>query len=360
MALRDKQMFKTVLGNTDLELTAEADESFLVKNILIDTPASAHITVKVSRKSVGYFRVSGELGSHLAMPGTRSRHAHDLLTTSQALQDQTSFATIAGADAAAVAAGNIGGLAISTLYKRFGQYSDREIPGYKSILQYLMEMGMFEGFPVPAGHTLVIEGAAQAGAVQVVEYERYDPGDITADMPNGHEAKEYMFINYGNSGAAITAQAENHLDTPVNPAEFLNFPFGAVVPGNHEIDLLGILASAFAPGENDGTDGIGTKYLKLIKNRDVLFDQDLNGLLMYADNYGDALVGDYVGEGQAVVHNYSDEDFGAPFMLGEPMTFLTGDELVMYLETIAEGAGQTISLAEQEVGVILKVRELGA
>jgi len=64
MALKAQNMYKTVIGNTDLSLTAGPDESFRVKDIFIANPGSNYLTVYIEKATVGYFRIGGTLGNH--------------------------------------------------------------------------------------------------------------------------------------------------------------------------------------------------------------------------------------------------------------------------------------------------------
>jgi len=83
----------------------------------------------------------------------------------------------------------------------------------------------------------------------MIEYERWEPGDIKSDAPNGSKSKEFFYINYGNCGAAIKAAGDHLYTVSANPAEFPDFPFGRVVPAKYSVDILGILGSPFAPKE---------------------------------------------------------------------------------------------------------------
>ena len=347
--------FKTVLGNTNLSLTANIGESFMVRDILIANPASAALSVQVDRFTAGFFRVSGELGSHLPLLTGAPRHAHDITTGSTAVGDQTSFADLEDAAGGEIGVKVLGGLAADTIYPRAMNYDDEKISGYMGILRYLEKKGVFEGIPVPSGKTLTLSGAAQAGACQIVVYDIYEEADITTEMQNGQDGGVQVYISYGNTGAAITVAGQDVMDTPVNPVDFDDFPFGARAPENKVTEVLGILASDFAPGENDGTNGIGTEYLKLKRGRVTLGDEDEKGYLLYAKDYGDALRGDYIAEGYSVIGNYSSRDMREPLWFDEPIVFPGGELLTVIYDTISEGTGQSISLAEQEVGFILRV-----
>lgn len=358
MAIRERNMLKTVLGDTQFELEAKADTSILVRDIRVYNPNTDYMTVKISKTSVLYGRVGGTLGSHFGFLGGTVKHSHDLLTGSTTVGDQTSFADWSDVENADILVKSIGGAAADTLYERMMQYDAGFLPGYRTILNYLEKKELFTGFPIPEGHSLTIDGVHKAGSVVVVLYDKYDAGDITADMENGADSDSYLFINYGNCGASIVNAGDNELNTTKNPGEFLNFPFGAVVPSRHLITLLGILASDFQPLENDGTDDSITKYLKFVRERKVLFDEDKNGLLLYGGAVGTAMVGDRVGEGQSVIGNYSTADFKEPYMFDEPIDFEQGEELVIYHTLSEGGVGQNIAIDEHEVGLILRVSKV--
>lgn len=311
MALKEANLFYTVLGNVDIELEAKAGDSLLVKDILVFNPVSNYMTVKTDKVSVWYGRIGGTLGSHHGLIGGRTEFGTTDIQTS--------------------------------------------VPMYKSILKYLMEKGIFTGFPISEGRKMTIDGIKQAGAVTVIVYDKYDAGDQLDDMPNGPEANEYLFINYGNCGASITDAGDHEINTPKNPGEFMNFPFGDNVPSRYTVDLLGILASDFAPSENDGTDDSCTKYLKMFKDRDVLFDEDRNGLLCFSNIVGTALSADRVGEGQSIIGNLSTVHFQKPFEPVTPLSFVSGEELTIYWTLDEGGVGQAIAIDEHEIGLIMKV-----
>ena len=359
MALKEPFMVKCVLGNTDLELSPNSGESFLIKDIQIYNPASDYITITIDKVTVGYFRVGGTLGSHLPFLNARSEHSHDWKTSTTATGDQTSFAGLLNAGATEVAEKMIGGLSANTLYPRVGNLAKAPMQGMKTILGLLAEKGIFKGYPVACGQTFKITGAKQSGAIQLVFYERYDEEDIKKDMPNGSDAKEYFFMNYGNAGANINKDGDTLIDTPKSPAQFPDFPYGKVVDPKKEITIHGICASDFAPKENDGTDYCYTKYLKFIRGRKTLFDEDLSGLLLWA-NFATALGNmDMVGEGQSIIGNYSDVDMKMPLFFPTPLVYGPGEELNIYITTVKGGNGQNIAIDEHEIALIETVKLTG-
>ena len=213
MALKQKQMFKTALDDNLLELEANPGESFLIKNIWIVSPVADYVTALIDRTSVGYFRCGGALGSHLNMHRGRAQHSHSMELAAGAAITATNHQQIKDAG------GSNSGLYLTTHDTVDGDGTRILDPArsgdqtHKTLLWYLMEKGIFAGFPVAEGQTFALSGVKQANCIQMIEYEVHDGGDMTADMPNGSAAAEYLFINYGNAGGSIQATESNLLNT---------------------------------------------------------------------------------------------------------------------------------------------------
>lgn len=369
MGLLQPLAVKTVLGDTNLELKADPGESFLIKDIRIYNPASNYVTLQINKTTVGYFRVGAQMGSHLPFVPGRSKprqtaHGHVSWTVdaSETAGDITAFVPIIEGDGTAqagVTVGHAGGgtdIDIMSSDDIAAMGANVPMPGQKTLLAFLVGLGFLSGYPVAVGETFQITGAKQAGSIQLVEYEIYDEEDMKSEMANGSRALEYIFCNYGNTGASITAPGSHLYDTTLNPGEFTDFPFGKVVPAKTEIDLIAILASDFAPSENDGSDSQYTQYLKLIADRETLLDEDRNGLLMLGPSGANVGGRDRIGEGQSLLGNYSDVDMNLPFRFAEPLTYRAGDDLDIYLTTAGAGSYKDIAIAEHEIALILKVR----
>lgn len=295
MALKRAGMVKTVTGNTDLTLEANANESFRITNIYIDTPSDDYIDCYIDKTQVGYWRVGGNLGNHLPFP----------------IEDEEN----------------------------------------SSLFGWLVERGIHRPYPVPAGMQFKIVGAAQAGAKQVVVYDEYDAGDVSASEPNGPDATEYDYLNYGRYSTTL-ASGDNLYETQQTPNQFPAFPFGKTVPAGHSITTFGVAASDY--GERDGTGAQGTQYIKFSKNRKVLFDEDLNGVPFFGSVSSTASTN--FGEGQSLFGNYSDVDQRLPWIFSASLNFSAGDDLDVFVNTTLVSGSVTIAAADAEIALIQSVK----
>ena len=318
MGIVNNYMVKNAIGKTagqTLELEADPGQSFLVKDIMVGANDCLFADITIDKAMVGRFRTAKTLGNHLGFP-------YGMCTP---LDEPAIF----------------------------------KLKPTKTILEYLGDMGIFKGFPIAEGQKMVLAPSASGaylGDVSIV-YEEYDGGDIKSDDENGAESGEYFIINYGDVGSGITAAGTYHINSQNSPTEFPEFPYGKVVPAKTEIDLLGILASDVFD-DLDGTDASYTTYLKLVRERTVLFDDDRNGLLFKG---GDARVQDNVthyGLGNSKIGNYSDVDIKKPFMFDKPITFGAGEELNMYVTTAIRTDVGALVQADTEVGLIMKIRKV--
>ncbi len=319
MALVEPFMIKTSLGtgaDTAVELSADTGESFMVKDIIIDGSDDTFVLVEIEKTTVGFFRVdAGTFGSHL--PATQAQVG--------------AYKTLRGL----FAGGSI------------------------TLLSYMIKRGWMSGYPVAEGQTFRVKPYTSGKKLNNVAiiYEKYDAEDIKKDMPNGSEASEYVFVNYGQADDAITSAGDYEINVVKTTAEFPNFPFNDAVPSKHEIEILGILGSETI--DYDGADDYTyTKYLKFYKGRKVLFDDDRRGLLFYHPTFTGISAGTYFGRGFSIVGNYSYYDRREPFVPPKPLVFKSGDELKVYIT--AGQATNTGSIAQSftTIAFIEKVKIL--
>lgn len=360
MALKQPFAIKTVAGNTDLELTADPGESFLIKDILTHYCSDTYCTIRVDKTTVAYFRQGGPFGAHIFRLANWNRHSHGItLNIDQPLgEDDVYKVRNARGEYTALGMAAKTGNGVSGNY-RWNEAVQRMTGGRsETLLKYLDRLGLWAGIPVAEGETLKITGVARSNANQVLVYEIHDAGDMTPETPNGSKSKEYMFLNYGNCGAAINTNGDSLYNTSQSPAEFPAFPFGSVVPAKHEIEILGICASAFAPQENDNTNYIYTTFLKMVKDREVLFDEDRQGIIFNNRQLDLSGRQDSIQQGFSLIGNKSEYDLNDPFMFDPPLKFVPGDELAIYVTTVKGESGQNIATDEHEICLIERVTRL--
>jgi len=319
MALVEPFMVKTVFGvaaDTAVELSADTGEGFMIKDVLIYGSTDDYILLEIDKTTVGFFRVDGgALGSHLHFNRT-----------------------------------NAGGAFAYSGFK-----ADSSI----TLMTYMIRKGWMRGYPVAEGQTFRVKpftSGKKLGNVVII-YEKYDAEDIKKDMPNGSEASEYVFVNYGQPSSPLTTAGDYEINTVKTSAEFPDFPIGDAVPSKHEIEILGVLGSESI--DYDGSDDYTyTKYLKFFKGRKVLFDENRVGLPFYQIVFSGISAGTYFGRGLSVVGNYSIMDRREPFVPQKPLTFKAGDELKVYITAGQATNAGSIDTEYAEIAFIERVKIL--
>ena len=305
MALKRANMMKRITASGGGSLTAAAGESFRVRRIeCVPSASDTYLTLSVDRVTVGFYRVKGKSGNHL---GTNH-----------------------------------------------GAYLKA------NIMEFLAKRGINVAIPVAEGQTFNVSRFAEAGNVIVV-YDLYEAGDVKPNEPNGTECREFTFIQYAEIGATPSAAGDFKVDTSLTPSEFPDFPCGAVVPAQHQIELLGIAGSPFVDAAA-GPASYASTFLKLLRDREVLFDVDRLGLPFDGQNaaaVAPAYVGNFslIGPGTEVLVNTNVITPGEPFMLETPLVFTAGQELNVSLSLVKTGAGNWTGHVDDEA-FILRVRRV--
>jgi hypothetical protein len=358
VTLKNPFALKTVFGNTDLELKADPGESFLIKNIFISLPSSNFITLRTEKTTVGYFRVGGNLGSHLPFAIGKNQHSHNILAGADVATLSTDGAKPVDSAGNDIAVLELLGAATGVTYKRALQENSIANVGKQSILDYLSRLGLFSGYPIATGENFKITGASQANAIQVVQYEIHEADDMKADAENGSMSKEYLFMNYGRTSAAVVNSVDTLYDTVQSPAEFPTFPYGKVVPAKNEIDILAFFASDISETGSAIGNYTYSKYLKLVYQRSVLFDEDRNGIPHVGIFPPDVINQLSIAEGQSFFGNLTNKDNKEPLRFPEPLKFSEGDELNIYLSSVKVGTGGSLAVADSEIALCQKVRRI--
>ena len=305
MGLLRSNMVKRITASGGGTLTAQAGESLRIKRIeVVPSTNDTYLRVSVDQVLVAYYRLKGKAGNHLG-----------------------------------------------TLH---GAY----LKG--NIMEFLAKQGINVSIPVAEGQTISVSRYAETGNVMLV-YDRYEAGDVKATDANGANAKEYTFMQYATIGTTPTASGDAHVDTSITPAEFPNFPCGAVVPSGHTIELLGIAGSPFCDAEA-GPAGFATSFLKLIKDREILFDPDSNGIPFDAQNAAATANSQsanfsLIGPGTETLVNTNAITPGDPLIFAPALVFPAGAELNAYLTLVKTGS-PTWADTLVDVAFILRVKRV--
>ena len=295
-----------IAGLSTYDLTADIGESFMIRKITVFAPSDdGYLVLRVDRKTVGVYRTKGKSGNHLGHPQTGWLH--------------------------------------------------------KNLMEALESRGINVSIPIAEGQTFTYEFTTGNGHV-CTYYDVYDAGDIRADMPNGSDSKEYMFIQYMNASSYPSASGDVLLDVSLSPGEFPDFPCGKNVPPRHKIDVLGLVGSPVGDS-TDGDNYIVTDFVKLIKEREVLFDQRRRGFLF--TGLRGVVSGTYwnntfspIGPCVPVQIVLYDQDstqpsYQDPMIFDEPIHMLSGEELNVYI-TVREVGYHTLSAGSIDLAAILR------
>jgi len=283
-------------------LQADSGESFLIKGLYVEPKTgNDYLTLKVDRKTVGCYRIAGKAGNHLDR--IQQDHVH------------------------------------------------------KNLMEFLVLSGINCFIPVAEGQTFTVSSPGTSPTVVIV-YEIYDGGDIRADMPNGTDSKEYLFMQYMASAGTVDSTESLTLDTSLSPAEFPDFPCGKAVPANTQIDILGLVGCPVGQGTSE-TNKTYSTYVKLVKERETLFDEDRNGIPFFwrsgifggTNYYSDfSLIGPCVNVDMSTLTG----SLGDPLLFNPALSFRSGEELLIYMSFI-QLATYTVLGSEIDLAAIMKV-----
>lgn len=296
-----------IAGLTTYDLTADIGESFLIKKVAVYAPSDdGYIVFRVDRKTVGVYRTKGKSGNHLGHPQTGWLH--------------------------------------------------------KNLMEVLAAHNINVSIPIAEGQTFTYEFTVGNGHV-CTYYDVYGAGDIRADMPNGSDSKEYTFIQYMNASSYPSSSRDVLLDLSLSPAEFPDFPCGKTVPPRSKIDILGLVGSPVGD-DTDSSNYIVTDFCKLVKEREVLFDQRRRGFLFTAlrgSVGGTVWNNTFSPIGSCVPvkielydQNSTQPSHQDPLIFDEPIHMLSGEELNVYITARLAGT-HTLTAGAIDLAAILKV-----
>ncbi len=296
-----------IAGLSTYDLTADIGESFMIKKVTVFAPSTAgYLVFRVDRKTVGVYRTKGKSGNHLGHPQTGWLH--------------------------------------------------------KNLMEVLTLHNINVFIPVAEGQTFTYEFTAGNGHV-CTYYDIYDAGDVRADMPNGSDSKEFMFMQYMNASSYPSASGDVLLDLSLSPAEFPDFPCGKTVPPRSKIDVLGLVGSPVGD-DTDSENYFVTDFLKIVKEREVLFDQRRRGFVftgLRGVSAGTVWNNTFSPIGpcvpvQIVLYDQdsTQPSYQGPLIFDEPVHMLSGEELNIYITARLVGS-HTLTAGAIDLAAILKV-----
>lgn len=186
-----------------------------------------------------------------------------------------------------------------------------------NVFDRLIAKDIMAGYPIAEGQTFEVRPhTAGATVIGSIVYEVHEAGDMTSVMPNGSASTEFLFLNYGKNAIEIAIDATGTLDSTRNPSEYPAFPYGEVVPANYEMEILGFLLITWKDAQ--GNLNPNYAFLKLTKDRKILFDDDRQGIC--------------VREGMGFLTWGPCRQTNVDIVLfPEPLLFASGDELLVQM-----------------------------
>ncbi len=292
MALRQAGLIFRAETAASLVITPRVGEGFIVRRIFASnvSAALAHLLLVNDTARVGFFRIAGLGGSHLLNP--RSREV----------------------------SGNLRG---------------------SNMFDWMITYSAFKGIPVVQGEAFTLSTDTGTADIFVVA-DSYDAADVKGTDPNGSHSPDIWFLNYGTNLAAIAATGYNKLDSRRNPAEFVQFPFGApgagLVPSGKKADIQVIGGQAVGRFVSAGNTATTTYIRPRIGTApaQTIFDRNDVGIPFLGTTPGAAT--DYTSVRQGIASNPN--QWATLDDVLADLTFQGNDEFALQVLTTVVGAGQ--------------------
>lgn len=311
MSLQQSYMVSSNVPGSDLTLSPLSGQSILVTGIYVSNTETGYVTIETQKSTVGYYRVDATLGNQLSPPVRRSVPDGGLVLTSA------------------------------------------------NVLDWMKQHTEFAGYPVSEGETFrVTKSGWTDGANIVVEYQTFDAGDQLSTNPDGSSTDTYHVINFITVAGGVSAGGYHLFGDQITPPQFPAFPSVGDVPSNTQIKLLGIIG--WSIGRTGATVGnsIATRYIKMTRERTVLFDESKQGLPNLGP-YPGSVSTDRFGSGLSVFGNPSNLDDHMPFVLPVNLMFSPGDTLRVEESFATQGTPPALTADEVALGFIEQIKLTG-
>ena len=329
MAIRARNQTKLITASGGGTLTADADESFLIKNVYCNPSTNdTYLTFLIQGTTVGMIRVGKNVvggpamaGNHLPYPMMKNAYIYEHLAGT--IIDQLRTA----------------GRALLGLPPRPFDGGPDEFKKNPLDIRY----------PVASGETFRVSRYAEAGNVCLL-YDVYDAGDIKPDLPNGRLSRIQRYLHYGTN-VASAANGDCAVSTSLIWRGGDGWPFdGSTVAEKNVQRLLAIIGCPLGKGASSTNKGY-TTHLKLTNRNTILFDENRNGLPFHGDSSGISAAS-YVSEG-SVVGVGTGLNPTPPFILDPPLVFGEGESLTTSI-VIAGYASNGPGAGELDLAYVLE------
>jgi len=303
MALKDANFVLTFDFASEGSYRVPSDKSLLVEEVYVSDmgPIEEFVQFLIDRTTVGYFMVGGSRYCHLS-------------------------------------------------------YRRQEDPEDSNILVSMRKKGIFKGYPVASGQTFSWKTQNGSSIFVTIRGKLYDAGDIKTTDENGTESKVFTYVNYGKPSSNPTKGGDILVDESISPAEFPNFPFGAVVPAKSRITIYGICANSVGRTSGNGANKCRTWYLKFMKGREVLFNPARGGIFNHGSipsNDGASYLSD-----RGLLNFNSSLDKRPAFWFEEPLVFEPGEELNIFHTLEVVSGSMNLTSDDLLIALIMKEEKL--
>jgi hypothetical protein len=222
-----------------------------------------------------------------------------------------------------------------TQYNTFGRFLDtvKGMARPKNLLSYLYEKGIWRGIPIGEGENLFVQVQAAYNAQSYFIVDVFDAGDKKPTDPNGSDGAEYDFVTVYSLPSGTFASGDNWLTGVLGgPIVFEVQGNELRVPVNKEITIFGFMTRDVRKVSGTDANEQNSTYLKFVKNREVLFANDVNGIPIFGDT-SQVTDGTYIGNNICISGMYDSAESFEPYLFQVPLVLGEGEKIGISLMT---------------------------
>jgi hypothetical protein len=202
-----------------------------------------------------------------------------------------------------------------------------------SIMKYLFQKGLFRGIPVGEGERLSFLVANHLNSQCYIVMDIFDAGDKKPTDPNGSDGTETDFVSSLIAYNTTLAAGDNWLTTQWSGLRMFEVQDTELrVPVNREVTIFGFMTRDIRKVSGTDANEQNSTYLKFMKNREVLFANDVNGIPMLGDK-SKVTDGTYIGNGTCISGMYDTAEAFEPYLFQNPLVLGEGEKIGISLVT---------------------------